>query len=109
MLAPIIRLMVGVADQKYQSMANAQRMAVYSKGPTTEAGARLKASVTHNCASDPLTPTAASQTQSSLNSGRQSCKDSSPDPPPASTSNQNTMARVELRRPSARTVRPLTA
>ena len=44
--APINKPRVGVADQKIQSIANAHRIEVYSKGPTTDGGARRNASVT---------------------------------------------------------------
>ena len=47
MQAPTIKLEEGEADQKIQSMAKAQRMEVYSNGPTTAGGARRKASVNH--------------------------------------------------------------
>ncbi len=37
--APMTSVAEGVADQKIQSMPKAHRIAVYSKGPTTEGGA----------------------------------------------------------------------
>src|ERR1022692_1697518 len=107
MPAPTIKPIDGVADQNSQSIANAQRIAVYSKGPTTDGGARLKASVSQNCPRAPDIPMPASHTQSPGSTERQSLSARMPDPMLTSIRYQNTMDMLELLRPSVRTVKPL--
>src|ERR1700730_3952082 len=107
MQAPIRRLADGEADQKIQAMAKAHRIAVYSNGPTTEGGARRKASVSHIWPSAPVTPIPTSQPQSEAGTGRQSPIASMPEPILTSSKYQKTMDMLELARPSVRTVNAL--
>src|SRR5450756_1848155 len=107
MPAPTTKPIEGVADQNSQSIPNAQRMAVYSKGPTTDGGARRKASVSQNCPSAPDIPMPASHSQSPGSTERQSPAARIPDPRLTSTRYQNTMDMLELLRPRDRTVKPL--
>src|SRR5580698_2847061 len=91
MHAPNTRLSDGATDQNIQSMANAQSMAVYSKGPTTDGGARRNAFVSQNCPSAPVTPIPMSQPQSEAGIGRQSPIARAPEPMLTSSKYQKTM------------------
>src|SRR5450631_4188329 len=106
-VAPVTSAAVGFADQKIQSMANAHRIEVYSKGPTTDGGARRKASVIQYCPSAPLAPTSASHPQSLTGIGRQSPTDINAVAEPTRTRNQNTRPVLELLRLKDRTVSAL--
>ena len=105
--APMIKVADGLADQNIQSIKNAQSMAVYSNGATTEGGARRKASVSHICPSAPVMPMPTSQPQSAASTGRQSRADKLAQPRPTMSRYQNTMDMLELLRPSVRTVSAL--
>src|SRR5277367_4779089 len=109
MPAPTIKLTDGVADQNIQSIAKAQRMEVYSKGATTEGGARRKASVNQYCPSAPKIPMPASQIQSPLSTGCQSRIARRPEPKLIRPKYQNTMDMLEFEVPSVRTVSALNA
>src|SRR3984885_13411715 len=107
MAAPAIRLDVGVADQNSQSMPKAQRMDVYSKGATTDGGARLNASVSQNCPSAPATPMPPSESQSPACTAFQPPIESNPEPMPTSARFQKTIEMLEFCWPSERTVSAL--
>src|SRR5579862_6759994 len=107
MAAPASRLEVGVADQNTQSIPKAQRMDVYSKGATTEGGARRNASVIQNWPSAPAMPTPPSQSQSLDCTEFQPLIESNPEPTPTSARFQNTIDMLEFCLPSERTVSAL--
>lgn len=108
-VAPDTSAADGLADQKIQSIANAHSIDVYSKGPTTDGGARRNASVIQYCPSAPLAPTSASQPQSLTGIGRHSPSDISAVALPTRTRNQKTRPVFEFVRLKVRTVSALSA